>query len=116
MLSQERCPLDLWTSATGRTAVVTPRGELDIARTHDLRRCLYEVGPTTTLVLVDLQHVTFLDSSILGVLVGGVKRCTANGTQLMIVNAAGIPLKALTLTGLTHLLPEADRKAAAPRS
>ncbi|MCW2672317.1 MAG: anti-sigma factor antagonist [Frankiales bacterium] len=89
--------------------MVTPSGELDLSRTHDLRRSLVDASQGVRLVLVDLQDVSFLDSSILGVIVGAVKRCAATRSELMIVNASGIPLRAIKLTGLAHLLPAEDR-------
>ena len=84
--------------------MVTPSGELDLSRTHELRRSLMDASQGARLVLVDLRDVTFLDSSVLGVIAGAVKRCAAHGSELMILNASGIPLRAITLTGLTHLL------------
>jgi anti-anti-sigma factor len=96
-------------------AVVAPSGELDIASSTGLRRALREAGQGARLVLLDLHDVTFLDSTILGLCVNFVKRCSrAEGpaTTFMITHATGVPLRAITLTGLSYLLPGDERQRA----
>lgn len=101
-----------WTSPTGRVAVVSPSGELDVAKAGQLRQCLIDLCdlPGVRLVVVDLGDVVFLDSTILGVFVGASKRCTHDGIEFRVTNATGIPAKALRLTGLGFLLSDEERQ------
>ena len=104
--------MDVWTSATGRTAVVTPEGDLDIANAVDLRRALGRAVelPGVRLVLVDLDHTTFVDSTVLGVLVGGARRAGTRGVQVMLTNPHAIVARAIAVTGLDYLLTGEERR------
>lgn len=88
---------------TGAVATVAPEGELDLARADGLRAALLEAARATEAVVVDLDEVTFMDSAVLGVLVGGVKRCRKQGVTFRVVNAKGSPRRAIELTGLDAL-------------
>lgn len=57
-----------------------------------------EEGPER--VVVDLAGVTLIDSSALGVLVGGARRSAQRGTELMIVCPAGSVARIVKITGL----------------
>ncbi|MCU1586863.1 MAG: anti-sigma-factor antagonist [Frankiales bacterium] len=96
----------VWRSISTNVAVVTPLGELDLAAADELREALEEACNGSRLVLVDLAGVTFLDSTTIGVLVGASKRCTEAGKEFQVINAWGICLKVLRLTGLTGLMGE----------
>ena len=102
--------IEVWRSASRRVAVVSPSGELDISSSTDLRRALRDAGDGSRLVLLDLRDVTFLDSTILGLCVNFVKRCARTGCTFIITNATGVPLRAITLTGLSYLLPADERQ------
>lgn len=94
-------PPKVQSTASGKLAVVTPSGELDLATSPALRDALgaaCDAGAVT--VVLDLALVTFLDSTTLGVLVGANKRLRAQGGTLIAVNVAGEPLKIMELTGL----------------
>lgn len=77
---------------------------MDLAYADELRTALLEECRDVPLAVLDLTHTTFLDSSIMGVIVGAHKRARAEGRTLMAVNAHGIVLKALQITGLDELL------------
>jgi len=104
--------MDVWTSATGRTAVVAPTGELDIANAVDLRRALTAAveRPGVRLVVVDLQSTTFVDSTILGVLVGAVRRGSRRAVQVVLTAPRSQVARTISLTGLDHLLPGQERR------
>ena len=106
--------IEVWRSTSGRVAVVTPSGELDIATSTELRRALRDAAEGARLVLLDLRRVTFLDSTILGLCVTFVRHCarSSSSTTFMITNASGVPLRAITLTGLSYLLPADERDRA----
>ena len=54
-------------------------------------------------VVVDLTDTTFIDSTTLGVLVGGVKRLRPNGGQLSIVCSDRNITKIFEITGLDRV-------------
>jgi len=95
--------------------VVTLRGEIDAftapSLRDDLRHLVEDTGALT--VVVDLAAVTFLDSSALGALVGGVRRRRERGGQLLIVQPRTAASRIFELTGLDAVLDlYPDREAA----
>lgn len=87
-----------------RVVVVSPYGELDIADAPALRAALLAAcGRASGLVVLDLAAVTFLDSTILGVLVAARKRLQSD-CRLVVVNAGPRVLKVMRLTGLDEAL------------
>jgi anti-sigma B factor antagonist len=96
----------VWRSISTNVAVVTPLGELDLLTADELRAALQKACEGSRLVLVDLAGVTFIDSTTIGVLVGASKRCADAGKEFQVINAWGISLKVLRLTGLTQLMGE----------
>ena len=90
-------------------AVLEPVGELDIQTTGKLREALRDCARDGhTDVVVDLGAVTFMDSSGLGVLVGGLKNARAHHGSLGLVRPSPSVLKILTITGLTKVFEVHD--------
>jgi stage II sporulation protein AA (anti-sigma F factor antagonist) len=109
--------MDVWFSATQRTAVVALTGELDLARADALRHALLRAQDAHALVVVDLAAVTFLDSTVVGVLVAAARRCREAGLQLVVAHAQGMPRKVLGVLGATFLLaPSQARRDVALRA
>ena len=104
--------MEVWTSPTGRTVVVSPRGELDLATVVPLRRALTAAveAPDLRLLVVDLAEVTFVDSTALGAFAGAARRAGARGTQVVLTHAHGIVARAVALTGLDFLLSPDERR------
>ena len=73
----------------------------------ELRRPLIEIteSDAAAQVLVDLTGVTFIDSSGLGVLIGGLRRLRTGGGTLAITGATGQVEQVLTVTGLLTVFP-----------
>jgi anti-sigma B factor antagonist len=88
------------------TVVIDLRGELDLAVEQALRELLIdtvaELGPRQ--IVVDLMHVTFVDSTGIGALVAGFRAARAVGTTFTVRHAAPFVLRQLRLTGLYDLL------------
>ena len=84
-------------SVDGATTVVVARGELDLACRDSLRDALSDLSGA---VVVDLEEVTFLDSSCIGVLAGAAQRLRDDHGDLRIRRPAGVPRRALEITGL----------------
>jgi anti-sigma B factor antagonist len=102
----------------GDIPVVAVAGEIDVATAPQLRESLHhliaDAGSAT--VAVDLLGVTFLDSTALGVLVGGLKRCRELGGDLQIIVADPRIVKIFEITGLTNVFTMAESLQAAGAS
>ncbi len=82
--------------------VVNVEGEIDIYTAPRLRELLIELaGKGSYQLIVNLDKVGFLDSTGLGVLVGGLKRVRAHDGSLDLVCTRERILKILKITGLT---------------
>jgi anti-sigma B factor antagonist len=83
-----------------RTSVVALEGELDLGRAPNLKWALVDsVDAGYRQLVVDLTHVTFMDSTALGVLVG-VNRSLDVGARLAIVCVHANVLKIFELSGM----------------
>jgi anti-sigma B factor antagonist len=79
---------------------------VDLYSSPGLReRIIQLIDEGQTRLIVNLQEVGFMDSSGLGVLVGGLKRLNERGGKLVLVCPEGSPLKVLTITGLDKVFP-----------
>jgi anti-sigma B factor antagonist len=89
----------------GRT-VVSVAGEIDVYTAPALREQLSElVARGKYHLVVDMEAVDFLDSTGLGVLVGGLKRVRAHEGSLELVCTQERILKVFRITGLTKVFP-----------
>jgi anti-sigma B factor antagonist len=96
------------------TTVLTVRGEVDIYTAPRLRERLIElVGQGKYRIVVDLEAVDFLDSTGLGVLVGGLKRVRSHDGDLSLVCTQSRILKVFEITGLTKVFSIHDSVEAA---
>jgi len=90
----------------GARTVVTVHGEIDVYTAPSLRERLNElVAAGHYDLVVDMEGVDFLDSTGLGVLVGGLKRARAHDGTLRLVCAQEKILKVFRITGLTKVFP-----------
>jgi anti-sigma B factor antagonist len=86
--------------------VVVVGGEIDVYTAPKLRELLVELETAGQHRLVlDLEQVEFLDSTGLGVLVGGLKRVRAHEGSLRLVCTQERILKVFRITGLTKVFP-----------
>jgi anti-sigma B factor antagonist len=89
----------------GGRAAVRLHGRLDLVSARDLRRCVDEaVDAGKANIIVDLSGVTFVDSSGLGALIGGLKRARQAGGELRIAAPAEQVRLVLELTKLVRVL------------
>ena len=83
--------------------VVSVSGEVDIATAPKLREKLVELASQgAQQVVVDLNAVEFLDSTGLGVLIGGMKRLRGLDGDLTLVCTQPRILKVFEITGLNR--------------
>ena len=84
--------------------VVTVEGEIDIYTAPRLRELLIDLaGKNSYQLIVNLDKVGFLDSTGLGVLVGGLKRVRPHDGSLDLVCTRERILKIFRITGLTKV-------------
>lgn len=89
--------------ASGRT-VVAVGGEIDVYTAPKLRDTITElVAAGNYHVVVDMEAVEFLDSTGLGVLVGGLKKVRAHDGALELVCTQERLLKIFKITGLAKV-------------
>lgn len=95
-----------WTSPSGRTTVVTPSGELDLATAPRLREQLLSAldGASVRLVMVDMAGVTFIDSIGIGAVVVGARIARARDRKLVVINPTDQLARVMRLTGLQDLM------------
>ena len=83
--------------------VIDVHGEIDMYTAPRLRELLIDlVGKGSYQLVVNLDKVGFLDSTGLGVLVGGLRRVRAHDGSLDLVCTQPRILKILKITGLTE--------------
>ncbi len=101
--------LKLATRDEGGWTVVDIAGEIDVYTAPTLREHLSELVAAGKYHLVlDLDQVAFLDSTGLGVLVGGLKRVRAHDGSLHLVCSQERIRKVFLITGLTKVFPIHD--------
>ena len=84
--------------------VLAVAGEVDVYTAPRLREKLVElVSQGKHQIVVDLEGVDFLDSTGLGVLVGGLKRLRSHEGDLSLVCTRQRILKVFEITGLTKV-------------
>jgi anti-sigma B factor antagonist len=90
----------------GGTAVITLAGEVDLYTAPDFKQQLLDViSDGSRNVIVDFTKATFIDSTTLGVLVGGVKRLRTNDGNLSLVCSDRNITKIFEITGLDRVFP-----------
>ena len=98
--------LSLDTRQVGDRTIVAVGGEIDVYTAPRLRDKITElVSDGHYALVVDMEGVDFLDSTGLGVLVGGLKRVRAHDGSLRLVCTQERILKIFRITGLTKVFP-----------
>ena len=107
--------LTLATREVDGRAIVAVGGEIDVYTAPKLRDCITElVGAGTYDIIIDLEAVEFLDSTGLGVLVGGLKKVRAHDGSLDLVCTQERLLKIFRITGLAKVFVIHDAVGLAP--
>lgn len=110
-------PVDLSVSTSDHAAltVVHVGGEIDVYTAPLLREALdKQVAAGRADIVVDLEDVTFMDSTGLGVLVGRLKLVRGRNGSLRIVSSKDRILKVFKITGLDkvfHIYPSIEAAA-----
>jgi anti-sigma B factor antagonist len=89
-----------------QTHVIKVGGEVDINTAPALKQRIVEIiEEDKQHIIVDFSEATFIDSTTLGILVGGVKRLRPSGGWLSLVCTDENILKVLHITGLDQIFP-----------
>ena len=86
-------------------AIVAVAGEVDIATVTRLRESLFGLTASGRTLVVDLDQVSFIDSSGLAALVGAARRAAAHGASLQVVCTRPQTRQLFRLTGLDGQIP-----------
>jgi anti-sigma B factor antagonist len=101
----------------GDACVIALSGEVDLYTAPEFKQQLLEVvGQGSKEVIVDFSDTTFIDSTTLGVLVGGVKRLRPNGGRLSLVCSDRNITKIFEITGLNKVFDIYESREAAVES
>jgi anti-sigma B factor antagonist len=85
--------------------IVTVAGVVDMTTVAGLRERLFELAAAGRPLVADLNQVSFIDSSGLGVLVGTAKRAVSSGGVLQVVSAQPNLRRLFRITGLDGEIP-----------
>lgn len=99
--------MDVEIKLARNTMVVRISGEMDMLVADKLRREIdarIEGNKVRNLIL-NLESVTFIDSSGLGAIIGRYKKITANNGNIYIVGAKPSVEKILYFSGINKLIP-----------
>ena len=93
-------------SVDAETHVIELGGEVDLYTAPEFKERLVQViEDGKKQLVVDLSKATFIDSTTLGVLVGGVKRLRPSGGSLALVCTDQNITKIFEITGLDRVFP-----------
>jgi anti-sigma B factor antagonist len=93
------------------THVIELGGEIDLYTAPEFKeRMVQVIEDGKKQVIVDLSKATFIDSTTLGVLVGGVKRLRPAGGTLALVCSDQNIVKIFEITGLDRVFPIYDTR------
>ena len=96
--------------------IVVLRGEQDVASAGALRLALAGAREASRAVVIELSIVSFIDSTILGAIVGGLRDCKDDGRGFAVVTSSSedehVP-RLLGLTGMHAVFPVFASRAAA---
>jgi anti-anti-sigma factor len=96
----------------GRVATLTLRGEADLASREAFDALVEEtLAADVDRIIVDVQHLNYLESACLRRLLGAHERAATRGGTFVVRGAAGIVLRVLEVAGVADELlepPDAD--------
>ncbi len=98
----------------GSTHLIELGGEVDLYTAPEFKERMVElIESGKKQIVVDLSKATFIDSTTLGVLVGGVKRLRTNDGQLALVCSDRNITKIFEITGLDRVFAIYNTRAEA---
>ena len=87
-------------------SVVALRGEHDLSTGPAIEAACDNAWAHSSSIVFDLAGATFIDSTVVGVMVSARRRATESGGSVAVVApAGGPPARVLTLVGISDVLP-----------
>ena len=106
--------LTLATNEVEGATIIAVGGEIDVYTAPKLRDKITElVGDGHHNLVIDMENVDFLDSTGLGVLVGGLKKVRAHDGTMELICSQDRLLKIFRITGLAKVFTIHDSESAA---
>ncbi|GAA1695551.1 anti-sigma factor antagonist BldG [Microbacterium sediminicola] len=106
--------MNLDTHRDGDYAVIVPTGRITASTAPSLRSTIDAlVADGTPRIVLDMAGVEFIDSTGLGVLIGGLKSTRTAGGDLRIAAVPDVVRRVLTLTNLDRVLRAYETTSAA---
>ena len=106
--------LTLATNEVDGATIIAVGGEIDVYTAPKLRDKISElVGEGHHQLVIDMENVDFLDSTGLGVLVGGLKKVRAHDGSMELICSQDRLLKIFRITGLAKVFTIHDSESAA---
>jgi len=96
--------LEINVEQTNQKSIVEISGEIDVYTAHRLKEKLLPLTKEGDFVQVDLQNVTYMDSTGLGVFISAYKSSQANKSELELINARDRVLRLFIITGLHEII------------
>lgn len=96
----------------GPEVVVRLAGDLDVFSAEELTATLEEAEARSRFLVLDLQAVSFIDSTALGALVGSTRRLRDRGGDLKLLVSSPHILRVLRVTNLDSLIMVVDKSTA----
>lgn len=90
-------------------AVVTAGGDIDARTVQQFDHAVTEAAGVSARMVIDLSHVTFIDSTGLGVLIAARNQAQQRGAVVALVSPPPMVRRLLTTTQLQHLFTVHDR-------
>ena len=102
----------LQTKPVGERVTVVIAGELDHCAAPQIRRMLDDLlmDPAVTHLVLDLENLTFMDSSGIGVLLGRLRQLQERGGAMSVKNMQPPVEKLFRLSGLHRVIGIESRK------
>jgi anti-sigma B factor antagonist len=97
-------------------SVIVMRGEHDLSTAGELRERMEQLRVDQGPFVVDMTEATFIDSAVLGVLIGEHDRATSGGTAVGFAVGPGSGYgvrRIIDLAGVAAVLPISESRAAA---
>lgn len=106
--------LDVVTEREGKTLVVRPRGEIDVATVDLLRDAVDAESAAGDELMLDLREVAFMDTSGLRYVLELNDRCQRDGCALRLVRGPSAVQRVFEVSGLEPRLPFVDDAGSSP--
>ena len=103
--TRKRSPFQIQEIVSGDEHRLVLTGELDMTTAADLEAAITACAENASGLTVDLSHVTFMDSTGIGVVLFAQRLCHETGAAFALVPGIGQVQHVFEVTGLVGMLP-----------